>query len=1695
MVTRWSSEDRAADLERPNRQHGLAYIFVRNGTEWSEEQILRADDGEVVDSIGISVAISGDTVILGNHRGANDLEPGSPSAGSAFVACVKERHWSNNRDYQTRGDEMAGDDFGFSVAITAILRLLGPRPKLRGAPRSSLSATARRHRPRRNCGLATASRCSTPLVILSASAAITPSSAHLHVLVGAAYIFVGGGASWLHQAKLVPGELAGANSFGQSVAISGDRAIVGANLPGKVYVYKRSVTSWAEQQILPPAGGAGRSNFGHSVGISGDTIVVGGDLMAYVFQTPDTDGDGLPDEWESSGITVNSTGRVVGTGNLAGQGTFINLPAMGADPLHKDLFVHADYMQQDPMRPTVNFKPLPRALKLVADAFATAPVENPDLKPGINLHVDNGRDSIMKPGATWGDLSESGDVPFETTTGVYSDPPANDNYDWSAIDAAKLAHFGPAGRSAVFHYALFCNNYAGSDSSGLSRGIPANDFIVALGDIGGGTLNQQAGTFMHEFGHNLGLLHGGGDDINNKPNYLSIMNYAFQMQGLLKANGRRGFDYSRAALDTLDEFALDENVGINDPALHFTLFSRFSRANNPPGSNRCLDRDRYYSLFFPSRALDWDCDGVRAAAPYPSPGPNPDINDDGTCVTASGATLNSGLSGDDEFRAIRVTDSTLRRIVAGPDHICQSLAVAGDRQTRPINYVEPNLLPGFKDWPALVFVGDGKIGNAEGASIRDQMSSPADEWTINQILDVVPQSLRDEELVAPLEVVSYSPPTGAAPLVVNFDGGASTAVNGTIVSWSWDFGDGTTGSGATVAHTYNTPGDYFASLTVTDNNGHVNLTPLLNRVVVTDGPPPTPTPTATPTPAPTATPTPGPGDIDSTYDATVTRHHAEAVYAAITQPDGKIIVGGEFESFGGCASRNIARVNPDGRCDPTFDPGLAMTNVFQVNGGPVRVDLPVKALAQQLDGKILVGVCECYSPNTSSSRRNEMIFRLNPDGALDTSFNAGAVNSPPVIPRLNAIVVQPDGKILIGGIFTYDNNGPRVGVARLNVDGSVDSSFTLPNGGGGFGGPMAGGSPGTVTALTLQSDGKILIGGFFDRIGSNSVFHLARLNSDGSLDLGFNSFNPQTGLCASGFVFPVSEISAFALQPDSKILLSGRLSTGSSLATVARLNSDGSRDAGYVPPLLATNTLALQSDGKVWIGGDFQITTPVVRNSIARLNTDGTLDMTFDGPGINSVSGQKTVYAIAFQVNGKVVVVGSFDTFNSAPVESILQFNADGSRDQAFDSNGPGRATRVYTMVRQPDGKMLVGFDGFTVSAVTKLNSARRGGIGRLNADGTTDTTFTSPFDAESHIFGIALQADGKVILGGSVRLIGSQDVIEFARLNANGTLDTGFVPPNEPGVHLGSSGGIAIQPDGKILVNQASSGQGSLVRLNANGSRDSTFVVPLGVGGVSRIVFQPDQKILITGFFIGIGGTNTRIARINTDGSFDASFEPGIGPDNAVQELVLQPDGKVLIGGWFLNYNGTPRPCIARLNPDGRLDTSFMPVNPNSDQFQNPRQVSALALQSDGKLVVGSDHQAQGSGAPNRVFRLNSDGNVDPSFPLRAGIEGVSDNVNEIIVQPDSTIIIGGGFNVVNGVARLALARLLGTTESTPTPTPTPNPTPTRRHAKPDSNSGANTNTNSDANSSCNYRPIQRRHIRQCRRQYRRHRDRNSDR
>ena len=190
---------------------------------------------------------------------------------------------------------------------------------------------------------------------------------------------------------------------------------------------------------------------------------------------------------------------------------------------------------------------------------------SPTESVGINLHVDQGEESILDftadPPTTWGALSQAGEVPYDRVLGSYD---WLDNYDWDEFDDLKEA-FVEKGRLRIFHYAVAAHRIGKtSDSpSGKSRGISGSDFIIGLGGFNPeyGTYEDQAGTLMHELGHNLGLYHGGDSNENWKPNYLSVMNYSFQFAGIIKDGSFGTFDYSRFDLD-LDEEHLSKPAGV-----------------------------------------------------------------------------------------------------------------------------------------------------------------------------------------------------------------------------------------------------------------------------------------------------------------------------------------------------------------------------------------------------------------------------------------------------------------------------------------------------------------------------------------------------------------------------------------------------------------------------------------------------------------------------------------------------------------------------------------------------------------------------------------------------------------------------------------------------------------------------------------------------------------------------------------------------------------------------------------------------------------------------------------------------------------------------------------------------------------------------------------------------------------------------
>jgi uncharacterized delta-60 repeat protein len=547
-----------------------------------------------------------------------------------------------------------------------------------------------------------------------------------------------------------------------------------------------------------------------------------------------------------------------------------------------------------------------------------------------------------------------------------------------------------------------------------------------------------------------------------------------------------------------------------------------------------------------------------------------------------------------------------------------------------------------------------------------------------------------------------------------------------------------------------------------------------------------------------------------------------------------------------------------------------------------------------------------------------------------------------------------------------------------------------------------------VNSTIVQFDSKILVGGNFRTYNGTSANRIIRLNTDGTKDTTFNS--------GTGFN---DNVNCIAVQSDGKILVGGSFTSynGISINKIIRLNTNGTIDASFA---LGTgfndnvNSIAVQTDSKILVGGSFTSYNGVTENRIIRLNVDGTKDTSFNtGNGFNSF-----VRCITIQSDGKIIAGGLFNSYKSVTENFIIRLHPDGTKDTSFNI-GTGFDASVNSIVVQSNGKILVGGNFSTYKGLNQNY------IIRLNTDGSKDTTFNPGTGFDSYVFSLALQTDGKVLVGGLFSSYNGTTANKIIRLNTNGTKDTSFNTGTGFNMEVNS---IAIQSDGKILsggyfTNYNGTVSNMIIRLNTNATKDSSFNAAVIKGfnnNVRSAEVQPDGKIVLGGWFTSYKEVvQNYITRINADGTKDASFNTGTGfnANGYVNTIKLQSDGKILVGGYFSTYNGTNQNYIIRLNADGTKDTTFN-TGTGFDFY-----VFSLAVQADGKILVGGWFTSYNGVTQNRIIRLNADGTKDTSFNTGTGFN--NNGVNCFAIQPDGKILVGGYFTTYNGVGSNMIIRL----------------------------------------------------------------------
>ncbi|MBL4615946.1 MAG: DUF4347 domain-containing protein, partial [Magnetovibrio sp.] len=864
--------------------------------------------------------------------------------------------------------------------------------------------------------------------------------------------------------------------------------------------------------------------------------------------------------------------------------------------------------------------------------------------------------------------------------------------------------------------------------------------------------------------------------------------------------------------------------------------------------------------------------------------------------------------------------------------------------------------------------------------------------------------------------------------------------------------------------------------------------------------------------------------------------YADEIKEITLQADGKILATGKVMTATS-SDFTVVRYNADGSLDSSFGTG------GKVVTGNIGADYrwsDSRSVAVQPDGKVLVGG---FIQNITSNTGDFGVVRYNVDGRLDTSFGGGGkliVDVAGAVDYLAKLTVLSDGKILlVGKVDVTGSYDYQLGIVRLNADGSLDTGFA--NGGKVL--TAIGSNYDTPQGLIVQPDGKILVGGH--TLNANYDIFVVRYNADGSLDSGFDVKNALNGsptyteggaavvldddvsvtdvnLVAAGNyagatltlvrnggantqdVFSSSGNLA-TLTEGGNLTLSGVIigtvttNSGGTLtvtfdtgATQARVN-DAMRAIAYAnssdaPPALVQidwtfndgNTGAQGTGGAKAVTGSTTISitaandAPVLGGAAATVSVneggaavvvDATITLSdVDNPSsLNGgylqavITAAGTTDQLSITTTGGITVSGNSVLYNATEIGLIVG-GSDGGNGNALRINLDADASIAATQAlaraigyanssADPAASRTVSFtlaDGQggsdTKTATVNIVAANDAPIFMVG-DGIVTTDFNSSFDIG---LSITVQANGKTLISGYSKNATDYD-FAVLRYNVDGSLDTTFGPNNDGKVTspIGSGNdygdSITVQADGKILIGgssrNATGNDFVVLRYNVDGSLDTTFgpnndgkvSTPIGSGNDTgdSITVQADGKILVCGSTWNGTDYDFAVVRYNVDGSLDTSFGPnsngkvttpvGSGTDTG-NSITVQADGKILVSGY--SGNGPKNEfAVVRYNVDGGLDTTFGPNNDGkvtSTGWSSYDTGYGIAVQADGKILLGGTSH-NGTDNDFAVLRYNVDGSIDTSFgPNNDGkvttpIGSGRDTGYTITVQTNGKILVGG--------------------------------------------------------------------------------------
>ena len=741
-----------------------------------------------------------------------------------------------------------------------------------------------------------------------------------------------------------------------------------------------------------------------------------------------------------------------------------------------------------------------------------------------------------------------------------------------------------------------------------------------------------------------------------------------------------------------------------------------------------------------------------------------------------------------------------------------------------------------------------------------------------------------------------------------------------------------------------------------------------------------------------------------------------------------------------------------GAIDPSFSVGEILTDL-----SPGKI----YALATDSSGAVLIA-----GDFTSIGGTNRgMIAKLDASGKLMSSFGTGTGANGPI----RAMVVQTDGKILVGGEFTSINGTARNRIARLNSDGSLDTTFNPGSG-----------ANGTVFAISTTSypyySSGIIIGGDFTSYNGTNRGRVALLSTSGSLN---TSYLNSAG--ANGTVYTVAASTSYSYFSGSGLYFGGAFTTfnGQTRKRIAKLDYNLNLDSSFYMssgpngPIYCISLIQNGFSGtSLLVGGEFTEFNGYIRGNLALLSSSysfssaSSLDLSFnvwtDG-SVRTISGPSQYYSNT----QNIYIGGDFQMVNGASRKRIAKIitssyggyptGLQGNVDATFNPD-PGINARVSTVAYLSDSRMLVGGEFSAIQSVATPPIARLVGTYGINiptaptnisAQPASSTQVILTFSGSSYASSFQIERSLNQItwtqVGNSSSPYFDQGLtanttyyyrVRGSNYNGNGaysaeasctTEDSAWYGPGslEPNIFQGFSvnGAVhsfAVQGDGKIVIvgdfTQVNSvDKNRIARLNSDWTLDSTYAKGTGANSsIYSVALQSDNKVIISGYFSSVHGISTKyIARLNADGSLDTSFNPGLGPDSPPEAIALQSDGKTLIGGYFRTYNGMSQENLARINPDGSLDLAFR-TTPNSSVYD-------IKILSNEKILIAGDFSTVNGITKSGVALLNTDGTLDATYNTESGSWGV----RVIAIQSNGKSIIGGSFTTFSGLTRNRVARL----------------------------------------------------------------------